>query len=232
MGTTDRRRVRELVVAVVGMLLLAPPPGAAQGLEEFDYENLAFRGVGIEVGAIVPTRVEPTATFGARVDLGYLGPGLRIVPGFTYWSSDLRRKEVRKLEEQVERLIQRQTPGVPAPDVDLGRVSWSDIVLSVDGHFVWRVPYGVLTYAGAGVSAHLLNGEGPAVDGTFVEDLLDTVNAGANLHGGLEVPVGSRVRIYGLTRVELLEDVQYVEFRIGGQLMFGPAVPGELGGGG
>ena len=65
----------------------------------------------------------------------------------------------------------------------------SDVVMSLDAQVVWRVPYGLLTYAGVGASAHVLNGGGPAVDGTFVEDLLDSVTAGFNLHGGLEYPM-------------------------------------------
>ena len=42
---------------------------AAQDLADFDYEDLTFRGLGIEAGYIWPTRVEAVETFGVRIDL-------------------------------------------------------------------------------------------------------------------------------------------------------------------
>jgi hypothetical protein len=214
-----------VVSLLVPTLAVSPLGGGAQGLADFDYENLSFRGVGLEVGYLFPTRVESTQSVGIRLDLGYLGPGLRIVPGVSYWSSRFNSDEVAKLEERVAELVAGQIDG-PPPSVDLGVVEWRDVVLSVDGHVVWRVPFGVLTYAGAGVSAHVLNGDGAAITGTFVEDLLDSVTAGFNLHAGLEVPM-NRFRPYASGRYEVHGDLRYFELRVGGQLMFGPSAPGE-----
>jgi hypothetical protein len=195
--------------------------GSAQELADFDYENLAFRGLAAEVGHMWPSRVEPTSTLGVRMDLGYLGPGVRIVPGITWWSSTMKRDEVRELEARVEELIDRQNPGAPPSTVDLGTIDWSDLVLSLDGQVVWRVPLGFLTFAGVGASAHLLNGAGEAIADTFVEDLLDTVTAGGNLHAGLEYPAHEKLRLYGLGRFEVLGDLQYFELRFGAQLHLG-----------
>jgi hypothetical protein len=203
----------------------APAKAEAQDLADFDYENLSFRGVGLEWGYLFPTRVESTQSVGLRMDMGYLGPGLRIVPSVTYWSSRFKRGEVQELEDQVGSLIADQTEG-PVPPVDLGVIDWSDVVLSLDAHAVWRVPYGVLTFAGLGVSAHILNGDGAAITGTFVEDLLDSVTAGFNLHAGLEYPM-DRFRPYAAGRYEIQGDLQYFEIRLGGQVMFGPSAPGE-----
>jgi hypothetical protein len=72
-----------------------------------------------------------------------------------------------------------------------------------------------------------MNGDGPAVTDTFVEDLLDTVTAGFNLHAGLEYLVSDQLRLYGTARYELLGDLRYGEFRVGTQFMFGPGAPGE-----
>ena len=210
------------------LALLGAAPGAtAQELADFDYENLAFRGFGVEWGYIWPSRVEPTQTLGVRMDLGYLGPGVRIVPAITYWSSQMKRSEIRELEVRVEDLISRQSPGAPPSSVTLGQIDWSDLVLSLDGHVVWRVPYGFLTFAGAGASAHLLNGAGEAIQDTFVEDLLDSVTAGGNLHTGLEYIASERLRLYGLGRFEVLGDLQYFEVRLGGQIQLGETAPGE-----
>ena len=220
------RRVGFLL-ACAGWATLARSAGA-QELADFDYENLAFRGFGLEVGYLWPDKVESTPSYGVRMDLGYLGPGLRVAPSITYWSSRMKAREVGELEERLESLVARTQPGPIAP-VDLGTVEWSDLALALDAHVVWRVPYGFLTFAGAGASVHFLNGAGDAIAGTFVEDLLDSVSAGFGLHGGIELPVAPGVRLYGAGRLELLEDLRYAALRGGVQLHFGGVVPGEEG---
>lgn len=220
------RRVRGSAVAtaVLGVLLVAVP-AAAQELADFDYENLSFRGVGLEVGHLWGSRVEETNTLGMRVDMGYLGPGVRVLPYFTYWSSQLVRGEVAQLETSVERLIERQT-GEPAPDVDLGTVDWSDRAVGIDAQLVWSVPGNLLTFAGMGAAVHFLNGGGEAISGTFVEDLLDSAKAGFDMHIGFELPM-DRFRVYSVGRFDVLEDLHTFEIRVGGQIMTGPSMPGE-----
>jgi hypothetical protein len=212
-----------LLALTLGFALI-PAGVSAQSLADFDYEYLSFRGLSLEWGYIWPTRVDPTYTVGTRIDLGYLGPGLRIVPGLTYWSSTMKEKEVRKLEERVGELIDPTSSYDPVP---FGEIDWSDLVLSLDGHFVWSIPFDLLSFVGAGVSAHIMNGEGSAISGTFVEDLLDSFFAGVNFHAGLEYPVSDLFRVYGLGRYEILGDLRYTELRMGGQVMLGPSAPGE-----
>ncbi|HCR04945.1 MAG TPA: hypothetical protein DIU18_07140, partial [Gemmatimonadetes bacterium] len=158
------------VILVWAIALFGASPGGAQEFADFDYENLAFRGVGLEWGYLWPDKVEPTPSYGVRADLGYLGPGIRITPSITYWSSRMTRPEVAQLEDRVDSLIVRQQ-GSGAPSVALGPIDWSDVALALDAHVVWRVPYGFLTFAGVGASVHFLNGEGEAIADTFVEDL-------------------------------------------------------------
>jgi len=207
----------------VGLAFL-PETVAGQNLADFDYENLSFRGFSLETGYIWPTRVDPTYTLGLRVDMGYLGPGLRLVPGLTYWSSQMKGSEVAKLARKVDKLID---PEATEPITDLGEIDWSDLALTLDGHFVWSIPFDLLSYVGAGVSAHIMNGDGPAISGTFVEDLLDSVKAGLNFHAGLEYPMRDILRLYGLARYEILGDLRYPELRLGGQIMVGSSAPGE-----
>jgi hypothetical protein len=108
--------------------------------------------------------------------------------------------------------------------VDLGTIEYSDFILSMDSHFVWSIPLDLLTFAGGGLSLHVMDGDGEAIQGTFVEDLLDSVKPGFNLHGGLEYPVSDGFRVYGLGRYELMEDLRYFEVRFGLQVMLtGPA---------
>lgn len=208
-----------LVTAVLAV------PARGQELADFDYENLSFRGFAPEWGYLWPTRVEPTQSWGLRLDLGYLGPGVRVVPSVTYWSSAFKAAEVRVLERRVASLISSQTD-TPAT-VDLGVIDWTDVALAVDGQLVWRVPYGVLTFMGVGAGAHILDGAGPAVDDTFVEDLLDSVSVGVNVHAGIEYPLARHVRVYGQARYEVMADLSYTQVRLGGQIMIGAAAPGE-----
>ncbi len=213
---------------VVALLASVASPATAQRpeLADFDYENLSLRGFGVEWGYISPTRVDPTGSWGARLDLGYLGPVLRIVPSVTYWKSPFKAGEIAELEANVAALITSQT-GDPLPSVDLGQIDWSDIAVGVDAHVVWAVPLNLLTFAGMGVAAHVLNGDGTSINGTFVEDLLDSVVAGFNFHAGLEYPVSQRFRLNGQARYEVMGDLQYFQTRFGAQLMIGDNAPGE-----
>lgn len=208
-----------------GLLLSAGNASGQTSLADYDYENLSFRGFSAEWGYIWPTRAEPTYTIGARVDLGYLGPGLRLIPGVAYWSSDMKDSEVRRLERNVDDLLEGQLdPGTEYTGVDLGTIEYSDFILSMDAHFVWSVPLDLLTFAGGGLSLHVMDGDGDAIQGTFVEDLLDSVKPGFNIHGGLEYPFSDGFRLYGQGRYELMEDLRYFEVRFGLQVMLtGPA---------
>ncbi len=223
------RRAILVCSMVLGVHLVRADTAQSQELADFDYENLAFRGFGLEVGVLWPDKVEPTPSYGVRMDLGYLGPGLRVAPSITYWSSRMKAAEVGELEDRVDNLIARAQPGAPPSAVSLGPIDWSDLALALDAHVVWRVPYGFLTFAGAGASVHFLNGAGDAITGTFVEDLLDSVSAGLGLHTGIEFPVSGSLRIYGVGRLELLEDLRYAAVRGGFQFHFGGAAPGEEG---
>jgi hypothetical protein len=205
--------------------LLGPAPLAAQGLAEFDYENLSFRGIMLDAGWVRPGRLDAVGSFGARLDLGYLGPGVRVTTGFSRWASELRRAEVAIFERQVADLVEAETGS--RPEVNLGRITWSDVALNADAHVVWRVPGGILTYAGGGATAHVMRGGGEAVDGTFIEDLLNTIRAGVNVHGGVEFPLTDRFRIVGESRIELVQSVTYGQVRAGLQYTWGPPAPGE-----
>ncbi len=215
-----------LRVALAALLFAAVPDhGSAQGLADFDYENLSFRGIAAEWGYIFPDRVESTSSLSARMDLGFLGPGVRVVTGVTHWSSFLVADEVGRLERRVEELVLERSGEVV--EIDLGQIEWRDLALHADAHMMWQVPFGMLTFAGLGISAHLMQGSGRAIDDTFVEDLLDSVRAGINAHAGVEVPLHRRFRLLGQGRVEMLEDLRYLELRLGGQFMFRGWLPGE-----
>ncbi len=222
--------MRVVVAATVAGALgtSAAPHGAqAQELADYDYENLSFRGVSFDVGYLYADNVANTQTLGVRFDLGFLGPGFRLMPGVTYWESTLAQTEVTQFESRLGTLTTEQGGTVPPSGFDLGVIDRSDIIMSLDGHYVWAVPLNLFFSAGVGLSAHFLNGSGAAIDDTFVEDLLDSVSAGFNIHAGLEYPITDRVRISGGSKVEVLGDLNYVEFRGGLTFIWGGLVQDE-----
>jgi hypothetical protein len=206
------------------LLLLLPARAAGQGLADYDYENLQFRGLGVEFGRVWPTETKSAYSFGIRADMGFVGPHVRIVPSARFWSSSLRDSEVNRLAEQIIRICDKQ-PGATCPaSLDLGEVQRSDLELAADAHYVFDVSPSFQPYAGAGLSLHLLNGRGEFINGTFVEDLLDTVIPGGEAIGGVEVPIAPSLKLLTEARVTLTSDLQFVNLVVGGSWTL-PSVP-------
>lgn len=218
-----------LAATVAGLVATSVTPyeARAQDLADYDYENLSLRGISFELGHLYADNVEDTRTLGVRFDLGYLGPGFRLMSGVTYWESTLADTEVAEFETRLGTLTADQGGTVPPGGFDLGVISRKDIVVGLDGHYVWAVPLNLFFSTGVGMSAHFLNGSGAAIDGTFVEDLLDSVAAGFNLHAALEYPITDRFRIHGGSRFEVLGDLNYLEIRGGLTFIWGGLVQGE-----
>ena len=209
---------RLLALAITGLLGAVSSVGA-QTAADYDYENLTFRGIGLDYGYIWPSKVVPTATYSLRLDLGYLGPGVRISPSIGYWSSTIRTRELARLAGQLNRLPALRDRSVTIQPHELGEIAWSDLSLSVDAHLVWTTPVSVFTYVGAGFGLHALNGKGSAVEGTFIEDLLDSTSGAIAFMAGIEAQPSSGVRVYGEGRYTLVSDLKYPGFRVGAALM-------------
>lgn len=214
------RSTAMLAGAAAALVLALPGAARAQDMADYDYENLVLSGVGAHLSQIFPSRSEPTLGLNVRVDLGLLGPNVRISPGLTFWSTRLRDSEVERMEERIEAACDRG--GVPCPGVDLGDVEISDLSIDVDGHFLWATDYIVEPYAGVGVSLHLLNGRGDFIEDTFVEELLDAIAPGFNVVGGLEFPVTETLRVLGEARGVLTGNIRYISLGVGGAWRFPP----------
>jgi hypothetical protein len=215
-------------LALTGLLLAAGAgAGRAQGLADYDYSNLAFRGMGLSWGYIWPTKVQATPLYSLRLDLGYLGPGVRIAPTLSYWNSQMRRSELDRFAASINAIPALRAQGATITGADLAPVRWSDLALDIDGEYVVRTPSGVLAYAGVGLGVHALNGGGAAIDNTFVEDLLDTIAPALTGLAGLEVPFGPRFRVFGEMRLTAMGDIQYGGLRAGVALMAPGHPPGQ-----
>ncbi len=206
--------------------LLFPAALQAQTWEDYDYENLSFRGIGVDFGAIWPAQVESTLAFGVRADMGYVGPHVRISPAIRYWSSSLEQGELDRLADQILLICERQASASCPSALELGEVDRSDLELSVDAHYLFSTPYTISPYLGGGLGLHLLNGQGEFIDGTFVEDLLDTIVPGVNAIAGLNIPLGRTIQLFTEARYVLVSDVRYGYLGVGGIWNL-PSVPGQ-----
>lgn len=210
------RRAHIALAAAAAAVMLVPGVARAQDLADYDYENLAFRGIGFDVGGIWPSNIDPAMTFRLRMDLGYLGPGIRIVPSLGYWKSEVQASEIRAFEQQI---------GVEAGR--LGEIELSDLVAQIDAHFVWTTPIDLLVYVGAGAGLHMLNGQGAAIDDTFIEDLFDSIMPGVTALGGVEYAVIDRLRVYGEADFTIVSDILNPGLRVGLAVMFPSRLQGE-----
>lgn len=212
--TAALKPVLAILAFWAGAGLASPAPAAAQTLADYDYIHLTFRGIGVAGGYLWSDHIEDTEEYTLRIDLGYLGPGIRIAPSLTYWSSELAQSRIDGLAAQLT-----DRTGSLILGSELAPIEWSDLSLNVDGHFVWSTPVGVLTFVGAGLGLHALNGQGPAVDGTFVEDLLDDITAGVNALAGLEFEPLDNVRVFGEGRYTAMSSLSFAVLRAGVQVM-------------
>jgi opacity protein-like surface antigen len=218
--------IRQLSLAHHGLLATGGALGA-QNLADYDYEHLSFRGLSLDYGYIWPNKVEPTSRYGARFDLGFLGPGVRITPSLTYWSSRMKTAELGRLAASLNRLPALRNQGTTIRGEDLGEIRWSDLALNLDGQFAWDTDFGVMTYLGAGIGIHKLDGKGESIRGTFIEDLLDAVTAGATALGGVEYEPLSRLRLYAEASYTVLSYLHFPALKLGAAFMLTPGGRGR-----
>ena len=189
-------RAAGLVSAVAMAVLLGASEGAAQNLEEYDYEHLSLQAIGVDVVWADAKDAKGTVGFGVRADLGFLGPYVRVVPRFVYWNADIEDQAVAKFEKNLEALCDP-----PDCNIELGDLKRDYWVIGMD--LQWTLPDPALApYLGAGLDLYVLNDTGPAIQGTFLDDAV--VTAGLSIVGGLELDVGNHLRVYSDVRGTLV----------------------------
>lgn len=199
--------------AVLAVLVGLARPAEAQDLEQYDYANLGLRAIGAEVLYVDPSQNDGTFGIGAKVDLGFLGPGIRVVPRFAYWKADVEASSIDELERQLEEVSELE-PG----SVNLGAIDRSAYVLGADIHFIASVAR-VSPYIGAGLDIYALNDDGNAIRGTFLDDLV--VTAGASAVGGFQVAMSPTWSAYGELRATAVTDASSLGAAFGIYYTFG-----------
>jgi len=168
------------------LVLTASPLARLSGqgvLNQFSYENLHLSGIQLDAGLLGASELTGATVGGVRLDYGRIAPRIRLLLGLSYFHSQFDQASRRRFEQRLDSIIID-----PSGDdtISVGRISLNDIIGDVDFQFVFPQGHGINAYIGTGVSIHVRNGSGAAINGTFVEDALDVITAGLNGTMGFE----------------------------------------------
>ena len=197
------------------MLLVAVRPSgrlAAQGvLNQFSYDNLRLSGIQLDAGLLGASDLTGSTVGGLRVDFGRIAPKVRLLLGLSYFHSQFDQRAINRFERRLDSIVNPSTPD----SIDLGRISLSDIVGDIDFQLVFPQGHGITAYLGTGISVHARNGNGAAINGTFMEDALDVITAGLNGTMGFEFNLSRAWRFTVDGRGVLSSGLRSVSLRTG-----------------
>ena len=195
------------LLALSLLLLVGTAEARAQTLEDYDYSNLGFRALGVEARWVDASQNQSTVGVGIRVDMGFLGPYIRIVPRAGWWTADVNEESVSELERQVE-----EVSDLPPGSINLGKLERTAWILGLDVQ--WTLQEAVLApYLGVGGDLYLLDDEGEAIEGTFLDSAV--ITAGLSGVVGAALNVLSHWRVYSELRGTLVTDASNVAVGLG-----------------
>lgn len=203
------RHGRGRSIAIVTGLLLVSASGAARGqaLEDYDYTNLGFKAFGAEATWVNASQNESTVGVGIRVDLGFLGPYIRIVPRAAWWNAKVTDAAVRELEQQLE-----EVSDLPPGSINLGTLERTSWILGADAQ--WTLHDAVFApYLGVGLELYFLDNDGDAIKDTFLDNMV--ITAGISGLIGAELNIASHWRVYSELRGTLVTDASNVAVALG-----------------
>lgn len=216
-GRWVRCGIRRVLMGAAWTLGLAAAvgvrPASAQNLADYDYENLGLRSLGVNVTYVGAAETDDGLGFEVRSDLGFLGPGVRVVPRLGFWRANVNVTEIQALETRIAELAL-----LPPSAINLGVIERSVAVLGADFQWTSRTAR-VAPYIGIGLDAYLLNDSGAAIEGTFLDDRV--ITAGLSAVAGLELALQGGWIVYGDIRGSLVTDANNVAVAGGVAYYFG-----------
>lgn len=199
-------------------------PGTASGqglLEQFSYEGLRLSGIGFEIGPQGSDRLVTRLSGAVRVDYGFIAPNVRVLLGASYFKAAFEPEEIASFETRLRRVVNDPTGDFT---VEVGEITWTALSADLDLQYLFRAGR-VTSYLGLGLGAQVRDGDGEAIEGTFVEDALDTIQAGINLSLGGAVGLFPQVQLTLELRGVLTSELRTASGR--GGLMFRFGGPGR-----
>ncbi len=213
-------RSTDLLACVVGVALFAAQSLGAQGLtKRLTVDSLQLSMLSIDYGAIRPSQSEPAPILGLSADYGRVSSTLRLRLEASYWESRLTDDVIRTFTDSLRRIIRD-----PSLDdvVSPSRVTLYDVMMGVGLRWLPRQVTVVQPYVGAGIGVHIINAEGPIIDGTFVERLFDNISTGLFVESGVVLKPLPRFAVDGRVRADLVNGFRALSVRAGGVYYFGP----------
>jgi hypothetical protein len=175
---TGGRRLGGSILAAASLTALPPDRLTAQGfLSQFSYDNLKPSALQLDVGPLGGNNIRGTLTGGMRLDYGFIAPHVRVVLGVSYYKADFSDAARTRFEQRLQGVVIDPTKD---DTIRLGRITWSDVTGDLDLQYVLPQGHSVTSYIGIGLGAHIRHGSGPAINGTFVQDALNSITAGLN----------------------------------------------------
>ena len=196
----------------------AAPPDESM-FERLGLDNLRLTAVGLAGGVVKPTQMEGTQAYALHADYGELAPGWRLVFSATYWGSRLTDETVETFADSLRNRVDDPTGDFT---LELGRVSVQDIALDMDLRWAPRREARFRPYVSGGVGAHVLNAEGRAISGTFVERALDNITAGVTTSVGVDLVLIPQLSIGMQARYDLLSGARFGSLRAVGTYLLRP----------
>lgn len=201
-------------IRIAAFLLLVPASAVGQGFfDQFSYEGLRFTGIGLDVGSVWSNSLTSEVGGGVRIDYGQFAPRVRLVFGALYFKGQFNDEKIAEFEDRLADLV--PDPGVT---IDVGSVSLADVEVYIDLQYTPVQLGRVRPFVGLGFGAHVRNGQGAAIDDTFVEDALDTVAAGVSASIGFDLAVLRQLSLTAEVRGGLTSELRTLSAR--GGLMF------------
>ncbi|HWC74326.1 MAG TPA: hypothetical protein VG454_10360 [Gemmatimonadales bacterium] len=173
---------------------------------------MRLSGVQLDLGVLGANQLTGTTVGGLRLDFGHIAPQVRLLLGLSYFKSHFDDHTLNKFKQAIDSIV---TDPSGDDSIQLGTISLGDIIGDVDFQFVFPQGHGITAYIGTGVSVHVRNGSGAAINGTFVEDALDVVTAGLNGTVGFEFNLTRALRFTVDGRGVLSSGLQTASLRTG-----------------
>jgi len=195
----------------------------AQGtlIERLNLDKLRLSAIGVSGGAVKPTQMEGTSAYALHADYGEIAPAWRVVFSATYWGSRLTDETMQRFADSLRKSVVDPTQDF---EIDLGRVSVSDVALDMDLRWQPRrfASTALRPYASGGVGAHVINAEGKAIAGTFVERALDNITAGFAVSTGVDLVIFNKLSVGMQARFDLLSGARFGSLRAVGSYLVRP----------
>ena len=204
---------RCLALLALAAAVLAPvEPLGAQGslFERLNLDRLQFSGIGVAGGMVAPSQVKSTRVYAIQADYGEIVPRWRVVFSTTYWGSEYKDEVMRTFSDSLSNVIID-----PSGDdtVDVGRITVSDIALGAEVRWTPLQQSFLRPYIGGGLATHVINAEGPAINGTFVERALDYITFGVAGVAGIELNLLRNFAVGAQARYDFLSGVRFPSIR-------------------